>query len=451
METINPVHAHGYPLLHTNSKYADFPTLSQYDAYIGNIQTEIPCNGSCACNAASCPYTVPVRPQPQPHQQPQPVVPQRTQSPPYLSISSHVQHTTPTVIPTARAPTAADPYTAYTARVYPHSYPKITHSYPQSPVIIQTQNVPHVSDASRIARKFPEASYTYTGRQTQVTPAATASYSPYHHPQYHYASATSPVYAYNVNTAANKYYTSSAVAPPAPTYPQSQPSSNNNRRSPNYSPYHHPSASAPPPTTVQTGNVVSAATNGANTVPRGRSPVMDQKTSTPPRIARYYANKTMNHRRQHSQGERKEARRSARQASANINAQARSTGKSNLSNSNPNEIVCSFHMDFIPKLDDLRAYLSAFGVVANPIEITWDCVYGGGPNIDGPIKGVPTAKIAFDLVSSAQSVCDKSCTHVIPSGIKFRAYRSMQHYVKSYHCIKRKKRKSNSSKKKRKK
>eukprot|EP01083_Nonionella_stella_P146887 462629_1 len=113
---------------------------------------------------------------------------------------------------------------------------------------------------------------------------------------------------------------------------------------------------------------------------------MNQKT--PARITRY-ANKSMNHQQPYTVGACQEARPPTQQATANIKAEATIKTSTKL-NTNPNEIVCTFHMGFIPKLDDLRTK-----------------------------KGKPMAKIAFGTVSSAQHFCDVSFTHVTQSEIGF--------------------------------
>eukprot|EP01083_Nonionella_stella_P146888 462630_1 len=135
---------------------------------------------------------------------------------------------------------------------------------------------------------------------------------------------------------------------------------------------------------------------------------MNQKT--PARITRY-ANKSMNHQQPYTVGACQEARPPTQQASASIKAEASIKSLTKL-NTNPNEIVCTFHMGFIPKLDDLQKYVRAFGVVRNAVEIKW-------VSVDCSKKGKPMAKIAFGTVSSAQHFCDVSFTHVTQSEIGF--------------------------------
>merc|ERR1712154_423863 len=86
------------------------------------------------------------------------------------------------------------------------------------------------------------------------------------------------------------------------------------------------------------------------------------------------------------------------------------------------QIICSFHRDFIPEMDDLYKYFGQFGKITNKLEIEYDN------------KKVPLAKIKFQSASCVDKVCDKGNRQQIPSGsqngtIHIRVYRSMQSYI----------------------
>jgi len=86
------------------------------------------------------------------------------------------------------------------------------------------------------------------------------------------------------------------------------------------------------------------------------------------------------------------------------------------------QIICSFHRDFIPEMDDLYKYFGQFGKITNKLEIEYDS------------KKVPLAKIKFQSASCVDKVCDKGNRQQIPSGsqngtIHIRVYRSMQSYI----------------------
>jgi len=84
-------------------------------------------------------------------------------------------------------------------------------------------------------------------------------------------------------------------------------------------------------------------------------------------------------------------------------------------------MVCSFHRDFIPSVDDLYRYFGAFGNVTNALQIEHDS------------KRVPIAKIRYQSAASADTVCSKGNRQQIPSAsqggnIHIRVWRSMMQY-----------------------
>ena len=67
--------------------------------------------------------------------------------------------------------------------------------------------------------------------------------------------------------------------------------------------------------------------------------------------------------------------------------QNQNQNQNNQNNANDNKmIICSFHRDFIPEIDDLYQYFQKFGQITNKVEIEYDT------------KKVPLAKIKFSLV-----------------------------------------------------
>eukprot|EP01084_Bolivina_argentea_P094294 169516_1 len=92
------------------------------------------------------------------------------------------------------------------------------------------------------------------------------------------------------------------------------------------------------------------------------------------------------------------------------------------SSDNTKQIICSFHRDFIPEMNDLYKYFGEFGKITNKLEIEYDA------------KKVPLAKIKFASASCVDKVCDKGGRQQIPSqsqngNIHIRVYRSMQDYL----------------------
>jgi len=114
-------------------------------------------------------------------------------------------------------------------------------------------------------------------------------------------------------------------------------------------------------------------------------------------------------------------------SSSNSSANNNNPNNGSSSNNNNNgadarQIICSFHRDFIPDMNDLYKYFGEFGKVTNKIEIEYDS------------KKVPLAKIKFQTASCVDKVCDKGNRQQIPSGqqngtIHIRVYRSMQDYI----------------------
>jgi len=116
----------------------------------------------------------------------------------------------------------------------------------------------------------------------------------------------------------------------------------------------------------------------------------------------------------------------------NMNQNQPNIKQNNQQNQNPNnqqnevpdgkQIICSFHRDFIPDINDLYEYFGEFGKITNKLEIQYDS------------KKVPLARIKFQSASCVDKVCDKGNRQQIPSGsqngtIHIRVYRSMQDYI----------------------
>merc|ERR1711933_219969 len=125
---------------------------------------------------------------------------------------------------------------------------------------------------------------------------------------------------------------------------------------------------------------------------------------------------SMQHPAQHSQNEN------------NNNVQIRNGGQnvqqSSIMNepADPKQIICSFHRDFIPEMDDLYKYFGQFGQITNKLEIEYDN------------KKVPLAKVKCQNAMCVSKVCDRGNRQQIPSGaqngtIHIRVYRSMKDYV----------------------
>merc|ERR1711933_241012 len=125
---------------------------------------------------------------------------------------------------------------------------------------------------------------------------------------------------------------------------------------------------------------------------------------------------SMQHPAQHSQNEN------------NNNVQIRNGGQnvqqSSIMNepADPKQIICSFHRDFIPEMDDLYKYFGQFGKITNKLEIEYDN------------KKVPLAKIKYQNAMSVNKVVNKCNRQQIPSGaqngtIHIRVYKSMHEYL----------------------
>merc|ERR1712083_640768 len=90
--------------------------------------------------------------------------------------------------------------------------------------------------------------------------------------------------------------------------------------------------------------------------------------------------------------------------------------------SDPKQIICSFHRDFIPEMDDLYKYFGQFGKITNKLEIEYDN------------KKVPLAKIKYQSAMCVSKVVNRGNRQQIPSGaqngtIHIRVYRSMKDYL----------------------
>merc|ERR1712176_261227 len=90
------------------------------------------------------------------------------------------------------------------------------------------------------------------------------------------------------------------------------------------------------------------------------------------------------------------------------------------------QIICSFHRDFIPEMDDLYKYFGQFGKITNKLEIEYDN------------KKVPLAKIKYQNAQCVNKVVERGNRQQIPSGaqngtIHIRVYRSMKDYLMNTH------------------
>jgi len=90
------------------------------------------------------------------------------------------------------------------------------------------------------------------------------------------------------------------------------------------------------------------------------------------------------------------------------------------------QIICSFHRDFIPEMDDLYKYFGQFGKITNKLEIEYDN------------KKVPLAKIKYQNAQCVNKVVNRGNRQQIPSGaqngtIHIRVYRSMKDYLVNTH------------------
>merc|ERR1719203_783070 len=88
----------------------------------------------------------------------------------------------------------------------------------------------------------------------------------------------------------------------------------------------------------------------------------------------------------------------------------------------PKQIICSFHRDFIPEMDDLYKYFGQFGQITNKLEIEYDT------------KKVPLAKIRYESALCVNKVCGQGNRQQIPSGaqngtIHIRVYRSVKDFL----------------------
>lgn len=119
----------------------------------------------------------------------------------------------------------------------------------------------------------------------------------------------------------------------------------------------------------------------------------------------------------HSQQQTQQSHHSNKGSSHNNNSSSNDA-------SDARQIICSFHRDFIPDMNDLYSYFGKFGKVTNKIEIEYDQ------------RRVPMAKIRFQSAQSVEQVCEKGNRQQIPSGnqngnIYIRVYRSTQDYINS--------------------
>ena len=95
------------------------------------------------------------------------------------------------------------------------------------------------------------------------------------------------------------------------------------------------------------------------------------------------------------------------------------------------EIICSFHMDFIPKSVDLEKYFSPFGRIIEAIKFEKVSLQ----NKKGPAKGIPIARIQFDSYSAilkVQQAAKDGIKHKLPNLICFRVYASWEEFQNAY-------------------
>jgi hypothetical protein len=90
------------------------------------------------------------------------------------------------------------------------------------------------------------------------------------------------------------------------------------------------------------------------------------------------------------------------------------------------QIICSFHRDFIPEMNDLYKYFGQFGKITNKLEIEYDS------------KKVPLAKVRYESADCVNKVVARGNRQQIPSGaqsgaIHIRVYRNFSDYMTNTH------------------
>jgi len=100
--------------------------------------------------------------------------------------------------------------------------------------------------------------------------------------------------------------------------------------------------------------------------------------------------------------------------------------RSNANQGDAKQIICSFHRDFIPEMNDLYKYFGQFGKITNKLEIEYDS------------KKVPLAKVRYESADCVNKVVARGNRQQIPSGaqsgaIHIRVYRNFSDYMTNTH------------------